>query len=265
MDSVLINKEGNHTELYSSFPLSEKLFNNELIFHNEWRYNENDTIKRDKLNDALNFHSNNYTTPYFCKISNYCTDTPKVTFGLTHFFENFSKKTNDYGDIPRYTCVNNKLFLTSIYSKNLFIINPTTLSLIKKVEMKSNYSTIGASALQLNKNNIYKIQEFCDSIFATTGQFFSLFYNQQKKEYYHILFHSVPSSLEKKIGYKKLPYSIFKLDTTFTKITEYKMDAEKYSGYFCMMTSQGLFIITPNTNAIENDKYAKFTRVEFEN
>lgn len=262
MDSLTKNPKGDHLELYSTW-LAQKLYGNSVFFYTEWRYNLYEKDITDRLKDGLIFQKQNYATPYFCKIQDYCTDSPKVSFGLTNYFENFSKETDYFNDIPRYTCVNNKLFMHNIYSNKLYIIDPLTFNLQKKIPITSQYSSIAASPSPINQETIIKHQEISDSIYATTGAFLGFFYDQPKARYYLTLYHAVPSYLEGQIGFKKLPYSFISMDTTFTDFKEYKMAADTFFGGFSIMTKKGLLINTPGKNMKEDNTYTTFTRFEF--
>ncbi len=262
MDSLIKNPQGNHYELYSTW-LAQKSYGNSILFYTEWRYNLNEAEIKDRLADMLDFCKHNFHTPYFCKIDNYCTDTPKVSFGLTNYFETFAKETDDLSDIPMYTYVNGKLFLHTIYSDKLYIINPYTLQLDKIIKLTSNYSSIGAKPCPINKETIGKTQAYSDSIYATSGSLFGVFYDSKKTRYYLTLYHAVPSYLEQQIGFKKLPYSFISIDTTFSDFKEYKMSADTFFGGFSIMTRKGLLINTPGKNFHENNTYTTFTRFEF--
>lgn len=260
MDTLFKDNSGDHYELYSSF-LAQKLFSNSIIFHSEWRYNVHDKKDANALKDLLHFNRKNYRAPYFCKVS--YSGKPTITAGFNDFYPGFCNSNDMLSDIPRYTCVNNKLLVHTVYSNRLFVVDPTTLKLEKVVEIHSMLTTIGTKPCEITDEVIGRTQELSDSIMSTTGQCFGCFYNEQDSCYYLFIYHAVPSSLEKEIGYKKLPYSILKMEADFSNFTEYKMDAATYFGGFSIMTQQGLLINTPQENARKNTTSTRFTRFEF--
>ncbi|MBI3519980.1 MAG: hypothetical protein HY062_11560 [Bacteroidetes bacterium] len=262
MDSLLKDPQGNHYELYSSF-LANKLYGNSILFYCEWRYNIHDADMPDRLEDVLNFYKRNYTTPYFCKLQDYCSNTPKVKLGLTNYYSHFSKSDQNFQDVPRYTCVNNRVFLQTVYSNNLYVIDPASLTLQKIIPIQSMYSSIGAKPFPINKETIGNTQSIADSIMATTGAFFGVYYHAQTARYYITLYHAVPSYLEQQIGFKKLPYSFLSVDSNFTDFKEYKMPADSFFGGFSIMTRKGLLVNTPGKTIQESNSYTSFSRIEF--
>jgi len=262
MDSIIKQANGDHYELYTTF-FEEKLIGNSILFFNEFRYNDHDTVEMSKLEDELYIRKNMFNAPYFCKISNYSSGTPKAQFGLKGFYAEFAKPTDNWADVPRYTCLNNKIFLWTTHSNKLFIVNPNTLTLENKIEIKSRYTPVGnAKPIPINNKTINRFQELSDSIYYTSSQPQNLLYDAQHASYYFFIYHAT-QSLEKEIGYKRMPYSIIKIDTSFTKFTEYKMNADSFFGAFSIMTSQGLIINKPSKNVHESNTYTKFTRFEF--
>ncbi len=262
IDSLIKQSNGDHYELYSSL-FQSKLINNSILFFSELRYNDKENEPEGLLESDLYFRRNLYKAPFFCKISDYATNHPTAEFGLKNYYSEFAKPTDDFSESPRFTCVNNNVFLWTRYSDKLFIANPNTLTLKNKIKIKSRYTKIGVEPPHINKNTINHIQEINDSIQSTAAQFGSIFYDVNKSSYYLLVYHSTRSTLEREIGYKRMPYSIIKIDTTFTNFKEYKMNADTFFGWFSIMTTQGLFINNPSKNIHESNTYTTFTRFEF--
>jgi len=263
MDSLVNrNKKGDYFELSSSF-LDKKTIGNSILFRAEWRYNHNESEPTDVIENLLFFNKKQYNSPYFCKI-NFNDKTTPVMFGLSNFYLNFTSSSSDYcNDVPLYTCVNNHLFLHTIYSNELFVINEKNLHIEKKIPITSRYTKIGATSFPINVSNIHKLQVIHDSIQSTSGRLFNFFYNTNNNKYYVFIYHAVAASLEKTIGYKKLPYSILSMDSSFSDFKEYNIESNTYFGAFSIMTSQGLIINTPSNNRNENNEYTRFTKFEF--
>lgn len=262
LDSLVNKSEGDYFELSSTF-LDHCMLGNSIFFHSEWRYNSKESDPIDRLENMLYFFKKQNDSPYICRISNINSKEMSAKLGLKKFYSNFARENTLTTDAPRFTCINNKLFIHTMYSNQLYIVNPTTLFIEKKINISSRYSKIASEPVKIDETNINFTQEISDSIHATSGQLFGLFYNKNDLKYYLFIYHAVSSTLEKEIGFKKLPFSVLKIDTSFKEFKEYKINSNQYFGAFSIMTTQGLLINKPNNFTNENNIFTTFTRFEF--
>ncbi len=242
----LDNKRGDVYELYSS--PSDFLLKDELFFFCEWR----DNVLRKKSEDYnfnvfSEFHHNNFSGPYFFKVSDIYSNELTAEFGLDSFYSNLSTKSVIYLEPPHYTIVNGDLFIISVYSDKLYLVDKENLKLKKEIEISSEYTSIGTTPFPIDNNTYTNIEALNKQKALESGYIARLHFDAVKKIYYALVFTSDKGANPKDV--KSWPFSIMTLDENFKKVDEIMMTDVDVMGAFSIMTDKGLmFYSNKNSN-----------------
>ncbi|CAN5458799.1 hypothetical protein BH10BAC1_BH10BAC1_08670 [soil metagenome] len=243
LDTLLNDKNGNHYEIGCSIP--NILKDGSLLFRSYFKYNTHDLLNKTEPEDQLGymkyFYKNCYTSPRLIKVTNIYSERPTVTFALHNFYKNISPSPDIITESPNYSVLNNFVFDFSVFSDQLFQINSKTLTIEKKIQIKSKYSPIGFKPIPINEQTILTVQDVINQNYRTKGFLSNIFYNSTKNEYYVLVFHEIKKENVNKQDYYKA-FSVIIYDSTFTNSREYQFAATEYQSGFAIMTEEGLMI-----------------------
>jgi hypothetical protein len=218
-------------------PTSSPFLYNDSTFILSLNFKPDNSYQFNSLSDHIKYAKDAKRSYQLCKITNLNEDTLDFQFGTKNLYANFTKETDLTVEGNHYSLVNNRIIFTSAYSDSLYLIDPITLDVKKKIKITSDYSQVYISPISIADNlNDYKL---LNQNFKSNGQIRDIVYDESKKLYYCAVNHK-PKSIETSWS-DPIPWSIIVLNDDFKKVDEVKMDETKYS-FSIMMCSQGLLV-----------------------
>jgi len=186
-----------------------------------------------------------YKKPNLIRVVNFKKDSIKTKLGLFGLYNSFPNYKEVFLNGNNYKFINKKIFFMSQYSDSLFIIDPFSLTIEKKVKISSKYSVIKIEPLTIQE---YDKGENVD--YTSNGRMSDIFYDKKQNIYYVFAVHKKQENT--------WPWSIIVLDSNLKTIDEIKMDETKYS-FSGMMTSKGLLISNYYETLNDKDHFKKNT------
>lgn len=265
LTNKLIDKKQNQYEFVSSpFPANQN--GSSLLLNCCWRLNLKDVAQelppRDNLEELSYFYKNYYESPFFITLSNIFSDSPKIDYHAPGLCKKILNNIEILAEPPSFTCIENNIFIYSLHSDKLFIINRSDFSFSKSIQIKSEFTSIGASTIKINAENIDKVRDSTVYKIENTGRIIRVLFNVRKKEYYCFVKHK---KTNKELNDKRNSFSIIVYKPDFQKKKEYVLDNRLYDYNSSIVTGYGLMILKNDTtkNLLKNDKKT-YSRLVFD-
>lgn len=254
----LIDKKQNQYEFVSSlFPANQN--GSSILLNCCWRSNLKDAAQelppRDNLAELTYFYKNYYESPFFITLSNIFSDSPKIEYHAYGLCKKILNNIEILAEPPSFTCIDNNIFIYSMHSDKLSIINRSDFSFSKSIQIKSEFTNIGVSTIKINAENMDKVRDSTIYKIENAGRIIRVLYNVRKKEYYCFVKHE---KTNKEINDKRNLFSIIVYKPDFQKKKEYVLDNRLYDYNSSIVTGNGLMILKNDTtkNLLKNDKNA---------
>jgi hypothetical protein len=165
---VMVNKKGDVwksldlnkiVEPYNNFKLSYvTTYSGSCIDHNEMYLHLEYLSKTDTtatLTPKYYFAEALYV-PYFLKLSDpYDQKKISIQFGLDNFYKRFMTDSVAMSELVRYSVLNNKIAVFSIFSDSLYLITKDSLHISNIIKIESDYTKIGAQPIDLYSDEDY--------------------------------------------------------------------------------------------------------------
>ena len=231
-------KNGNFFE-YHTLGASVFTDKNSVFLKCDWRYNSADKLNNKEPKDNLEYlryyENNSFKSPFFLKITNFFSTKPTVSFECYNLDNNFTEKPV-FTLFSQYQCDNGFVFVSDFGSGNILCLDSKKLTISKKINIESNYTTIGFKHSEINKETYNKVQEIVNAS-CLKGHFSKLWYNLKEKKYYVMVHHEIIGKIK-----ADNPFSIITYDTNFENPKEYPFLDRNYRGGYSIMTKEGLMM-----------------------
>lgn len=253
IDSIITDTAKFNYEFYASY--WPNTTNNTLLFR-AWPKYRNLISKGDhkkelnKQEEKIYFYSQFYERDYFLKIENFLTDSISSNFCTKKLYKNIYNKGERLDISHFFKYINKYIYLISRDTDNIFVIDSGK---IKKIKIKSDYTTIGAKPYKISNDvNVYENQEkkYWKEVLHM-GMINNIYYNKNTNEFYIIVQHSLKNETElNKYGEmgKYRAFSVIVCNKNLEKKYEYKFDGNLYNSRVSIMTEQGLLILKKDIN-----------------
>lgn len=247
LENSLIDSLGNQYEIISStYPVLQNP--NSLIYSISWRNNlrllDQESSEKTDVENLEDFFNNVSKSAYFVNLKNFLKDSTQLSFKNYNFYKKISEKNCVFAEPPSYFVFDDNIFVSSLYSSNLFSLNKTNLTYDKSINVNSDYSSIGTNPLLINEKVLGKIQDSITYKEKISGRIEKLLYDKTKSEYYLIIRHN---STIKDYDSNHIPFSIIVLNKNLTKKAEYLFNDFKYKYYYTLVCSEGLLLFKNDT------------------
>jgi len=244
----------------SSSAYQDFYFNNSFLFHGYRTATLESSGFKDKVKALKYWYGKYYASPYFFRFNNVFTDSADLQTGLDGYYSKLVKSDSFLVESTYYYHTKDKLFCFSSYSNEISEISPGSLKIDKTITVKSGFTKIACSPVQINEKTVGNPSEFINNNLQTQGAICRLFFDKYRNLYYVVVWHSVNEKAPQNKRGANRSWSFFVYDTTFTKFSEIKMPSLKYEPDDMIVCKEGILISTNNqmNNTYERNK-AKFT------
>ncbi len=236
-------KDGNYELKRSATPFHYK--DNSLIFSLEYLYNNE--------KDMYSFRRKRNAAPILFKIENVFDDSRKVSYGLKNLYNNFSDANHANIEGNNFAFLKDKIVFNSAYSDSLYIINPVSFEIQRKIKVSSKYSNVNIRPVTNQQQS--EDPSIVNANFRSNGQIRSVKYYKKKDQYLVFVSH--------KPQQKERNWSIIILDKNFNQIDEILMDSKKYAHYG-LISKQGILISSYYETLWDSDTNYKNTYALFD-
>ncbi len=201
------------------------------------------------------FYQKYYEAPTLFKVDNIYADTLSCAFGLPGLYTNFSANKSVPLEAKKFTFFEDKIIFNSSYSDSLYIINPNSFEIERKIAIHSDYSELLIQPI--TTNDLQTKPELLNENFKSNGKIRTVLYDKIHG-FYSVLAMHKPSG-------EHFPWSIIKLDSTFNKVDEIKMDESKYLS-LARSVNNGILISNYYETLNDTDHFEKntFTLFQYE-
>jgi len=190
--------------------------------------------------------------PILFKVDNIFSDTLHTKLGLENLYTQFSKADRINIEGHHFEFDQKSISFYSAYSDSIYIIDPKTLRISKRRKVTSKYSKLRINALSVQEFN--ENPDLLNKLFITNGQIRGVVWDKGNQVYYCFTSHKSKG--------EKIPMSIIVLDDQLNKISEHKLDENKYQ-FTGLITSKGLLVSNYNETLNDSDHFQKNTYALF--
>ncbi|MDD2412864.1 MAG: hypothetical protein PHN55_12830 [Dysgonamonadaceae bacterium] len=252
MNELIDKTELNFYEFGMSSVSNSSADKNTLMLNCCWYYNKKDRMmnkepKEEFANCQYVYNSLN-ESPYFFKVSGFLTSTPTVSFGLKRFYKKIATYSGCSTESKKYSLIGDYTYVFSAFLNTILKVNTSTMKIEKRIEVNSDYTTIGTPMPKITEESMYHLQDTVLINGRTKGLIARMYYSKEQEKYYVIVYHEVKNVkglLEEDL---RRHFSIIIYDKAFKKLHEEAFMDGVYLGWGALVTSQGLLIPKNNTN-----------------
>lgn len=262
-DHVDLNKyikSKNKYELYSSIFGTFVDFNdgNNLVFAQNLSIYNNEPYKTNYENLRYYYNTNN-KIPKYLQIKNlfHPEKKPQITEHLNNFFSTFLPKNSFSFEFDLYNVFNDTLFFSSWYSNKVFVYDLKNKKLIKAIVLKSKFSRIGATPIEITKKNRGDISELVTLNLKKSGLIECFLIDKISKNFFVIIQH------EKKQKEDQQNHSLLIYDKNLAQLDEIFLDGKIYSTRFVELRNKDEIIIEKKSKNDRLSKVKVFTSFQF--
>lgn len=141
-------------------------------------------------------------------------------------------------EYSRYTCVNNQVFIYSMYSPWVFVVDPKTMKIRSKFLVRSEFGKTHVEPIQAGRGETASVQ---DSITIREQRGACLVAIQRDIPTGYLLVTLAHALTGEKTGHVR-SYSLFVYDDSFRLIREIAIDGAEYEPYFMFNLQNGTYI-----------------------
>lgn len=248
-----VKRGNNDTNLFAGSILPNFTHNTEeIILSVDWKYN---TLEGQKY--ASDYYSNFYYKPMYVTMRGFFKDSITYTYseGAT-LYKNIADEAKLFFEVPSYRQYENTFYGFSKYSDKIFKFNSLDYSLINSYKITSEFTKIGADALELIPENWRDFNQKINKLTQTSGGIRDIYFNKSREEFYITVHHAI---VYNSIGDITLrPFSILKLDKNFNTLKEIPFTDGIYNGYSTQLTPKGIMILNKKESTDEILQYDFF-------
>ncbi|MGE4346784.1 MAG: hypothetical protein AB7D46_05140 [Flavobacteriaceae bacterium] len=190
--------------------------------------------KNDFIKGIKDFYINKYNSFYFFKIDNIFDENTEGVFKVDGLYKNWYNKSYMFVEPNSYRVIGDKIFVFSIYSNEFLVFDVENFEVIKKVQLISDYTTIGTNPIELLEQNIMNLQELVNQKARSVGYVEDILYDKKSKRYFITL------NFENKEKYRSHRFSVIILDENFKKINEIPFTDGKLKSNAPISTDKGI-------------------------
>lgn len=227
LQSIIFKSGDVYTYTAGFNPSMPMVWNGHTFIRCNWKESLN---KIELVHSVKNFYINAFEAIKILSIAKTKDSNLISKAVVSQFYRNLSTTPKAYPEGVRYSILNDKLFITSSFSKKIFIYNPENGTLFKTVTINSKYGKFTATGVPLDPESILNLNKLATTQIksASLG---NVFYEEIEKKYIVIVQHQVPTIKE----IRNRTFSIITLDENFQQKSEAYFNAKKFYFYSSMM------------------------------
>jgi len=191
--------------------------------------------ERNNIDRIKDFYIKRFESFYFFKIDDIFSKNPKGNFKVKGLYKNWHDIPYIFVEPNDYRIIEDKIFVFSTYSDSFLILDVESFEVIKKVQLISDYTTIGTEPIELLEENILNLQELLNQKARSVGYVGDILYDKKSKRYFATLIFANKSG-----GYRNNDFSIISLDENFQKINEIPFTDGKLKSNAPIFTDKGI-------------------------
>jgi hypothetical protein len=176
---------GNYYEYNFSFIGNNSYQQKTMLMALSWYGNKNELENNtpSPLEQAKNYYTRFAQAPYFMKVESlFCNKPPKQTYYLSNFYNQFVDESSVMVEGKLYHVTDNKVFVFSSFSKDLYVYNWDNFSFIKKIQIIPNEESVAKPPI-LDEHTISDIQESLNKELQTKSIISNIGYMRNKEKY----------------------------------------------------------------------------------
>ncbi len=264
----LLNNQGEIKKIIDFNPYLEKFYNLNYTFEMSGVFNNfmyNDTMLIISLTSYKKYENFKFDTyyeeiyqdslPYFFKVDNIYKDTLNTSFGLYKFYNNFTKKEDFSLEIKQWSFVNGNIFVKSLFTDTVYVINPKKLKIKDRFVLKSTKikEKIKATPITIKEKMSGSDHNKNNNSFPCVSSAF--FYDKKNKIYF--------AGLSQKSPPKN---TILLLDSNFNYLTEIRIDTLKEEKFLGIINDNNLILSNHKNHKKQPDffKTNSFNIIKYE-
>lgn len=225
-------------------------FTNSFVFHRDAFFHvalvadslPEKTLSSDHPFDAVyDYYKQRSLSPFLVKLN---LDRPEsaLSWGVDSFYYKIDPKDPLTPETGNYTCLNGSIFVYSMYSPWVIVVDPTTLREVTRFKVRSDLEATFVRPIQMAGGNVPNYQDSVTTRERRGAYLVSMHQDQPTGYFLLTLAHALKADdLSEAQGGTRM-YSLLIYDKAFRFIGEMELDCAKYDPYFILSLKKGSYI-----------------------
>lgn len=252
-------------EYWSSMQPNSIIGGKEHIYLHNNANVEFNPVNNDYVEAYKNFYRKSNKVPFLIKIDGLFSEQPFASLEPEDYFHRLYSNANIEDEIfglPFFYSTDSLVFVFNPCSDKVLYYPHNNPNKLNTFTVKSQYSKIGAPAIELNEETIKTRSDEINKNVQTMGNISRLYFNKNAQVYYVGVTHSIPEGKTREEHYYDRPFSIIFLNKDFEKIAEHDYSYLGYSFGKIIPTDDG-FLIGKRNDSIPSKLHDKYTYTRF--
>jgi hypothetical protein len=193
------------------------------------------------FDNVLRYYLQSACSPFLVEMD-LRADSPVLRWGVDSFYYKLDSINPLMPEAGGYTCLNDMIFVHSMYSPSIIVVDPESLREVSRFGIAFNHDETSSMPIQMIDGGVPNLQDSVDARYRRGAHVVSVRYDQPTHHYLLVLQHASPGSAAIPAEKSARSYSLLEYGDRFQFIREFEFEEGKYEPYFMLGLKYGTYV-----------------------